>query len=122
MVELKEAQRIDPEGLEVLQRVGQAYEKMHEIPLAVEYYERFVTQIKELDGDPRTIRVLDNIIEKLKASLTPTFIEASMPKVYTEQSLQDTLRERLTEDELAMVVNPIASSEDMKRWAEQLTG
>ena len=121
IVELKEAQRLDPEGLDVLQRVGQAYERMHEIPLAVEHYERLVTQIKELGGDPKAIRVLENITEKLKASLIPTFIEAKIPKVYTEQSLQETLRERLTEDELAMVVNPIASSEEMKHWAARLT-
>jgi tetratricopeptide (TPR) repeat protein len=44
-----------------------------------------------------------------------------MPEVYTEQSLQDALRERLTEDELAMVINPIAGSEEMKTWAEKLT-
>ena len=121
MVELKEAQRLDPEGLEATQRVAQAYERMREIPLAIEHYERFVTQIKELGGDPRAIRVYEKITKHLKDSLKPTFIEAAMPKIYTKKSLQDALQERLTEDELKMVVNPIASSEEMKRWAEQLT-
>ncbi|MHC4323642.1 MAG: tetratricopeptide repeat protein [Planctomycetota bacterium] len=121
MVELKEAIRLDPEGQDVAQRAAQAYERMREVPLAIEHYERFVTQIKELGGDPRAIRVYEEITKHLKASLTPTFIEAAMPKIYTKQSLQDALQERLTEDELAMVVNPIASSEEMKRWAEQLT-
>ncbi|MFC1793231.1 tetratricopeptide repeat protein, partial [Planctomycetota bacterium] len=121
MVELKEAERLDPEGLDVAQRVAQAYERMREIPLAIEHYERLITQIKKLGGDPGAIRVFEKITKKLKDSLTPTFIEVSIPKIYTAQSLQDTLRERLTEDELAMVINPIASSEEMKRWAEQLT-
>jgi tetratricopeptide (TPR) repeat protein len=121
MLELKEAKRLDPEDLDVAQRVGQAYERMREIPSALEHYERLVIQIKQLGGDPRVIRVFEEKTQRLKASLTPTFIEVSIPKIYTEQSLQDTLRERLTEDELAMVVNPIASSKDMKRWAEQLT-
>lgn len=121
MVELKEAIRLDPEGLDVAQRVAQAYERMREIPLAVEHYERFVTKIKELGGYTGAIHVFEEITKQLKARLKPTFIEASMPKIYTEQSLQDALQERLTENELAMVVNPIASSQEMKHWAEQLT-
>ena len=121
MVELKEAERFDPEGLEVAQRLGEAYERMREIPLAIEHYERLLIKAKELGTNPEVIRTYEEKTRRLKASLTPTFIEASVPKVYTKQSLQDALQERLTEDELAMVVNPIASSEDMKHWAEQLT-
>lgn len=89
--------------------------------MAVEHYERFVTKIKELGGAPRAIHVFEEITKQLKARLTPTFIEASIPKIYTEQSLQDALQERLTENELAMVLNPIASSQEMKLWTEQLT-
>jgi tetratricopeptide (TPR) repeat protein len=121
MIELKESERLDPEGLDVLQRVGQAYERLREIPLAVEHYEKLVTRIKELGGDPGTIRVFEEKMRLLKSTLTPTFVEASTPKIYTEQSLQEALRGKLTEDEMAMVVNPIAGSEEMKRWAEQLT-
>jgi len=121
MVELKEAQRLDPEGPDTAQKVAQAYERMHEIPPAIEHYEKLVAKIKQLGGNPEAIRVFEKITKKLKASLTPTFIDANMPKVYTEQSLQESLRERLTEDELAMVVNPIDSNAEMKRWAEQLT-
>ena len=121
MVELKEAQRLDPEGLEVVQKVAQAYERMREIPLAIEHYEKLVAQIKELGGDPRAIRVYEKITKRLKDSLKPTFIEAAMPKIYTKKSLQNALQERLNEDELTMVVNPIAGSEEMKCWAEQLT-
>jgi tetratricopeptide (TPR) repeat protein len=121
MRELKEAERFGPEDMDVLQRVGQAYERLREIPLAVEHYEKLAIRIRELGGDPRAIRSFEEKASRLKASLIPTFIEASMPKVYTEQPLQDALHEKLTEDEMAMIVNPIAGSEEMKRWAEQLT-
>jgi tetratricopeptide (TPR) repeat protein len=80
-----------------------------------------VSQIKELGGDPKFIQVFEEKTKRLKASLKSTLIETSMPRIYTEQSLQDALRERLTEDELKMVVNPIASNVEMKHWAEQLT-
>jgi tetratricopeptide (TPR) repeat protein len=121
MVELREAERLDPDDMGVAQRIAQAYERMNEIPSAVENYERFVTQAKQLGADSGIIRTLEERAQQLKASLTPTFIEANIPKVYTEQSLKEILRERLTEEELAMVVNPIASNAEMKHWAEQLT-
>jgi predicted Zn-dependent protease len=101
--------------------ICQAYDMLGEIPLAVEHYERFVSRAGKMGGNPEVVSALEKRARYLKATLTPTFINASVPKVYTERSLQDALQGRLTEDELAMVVNPIASSEDMKRWAEQLT-
>lgn len=124
ITELKEAERLDPgslEGTNAEQKICQAYDMLGEIPLAVEHYERFVIRARKSGGNPRVVGILEKRARYLKATLKPTFIDASMPKVYTEQSLQEILRERLTEDELAMVVNPIASSKDMKRWAEQLT-
>ena len=124
MMELKEAERLYPggfEGANAEQMICQAYDMLGEIPLAVEHYERFVIQARKSGGNPRVVSVLEKRARYLKATLKPTFIEASMPKIYTEQSLQETLRERLTEDELKMVANPIASSVEMKRWAEQLT-
>jgi tetratricopeptide (TPR) repeat protein len=57
----------------------------------------------------------------LKARLTPHEITASMPKIYTEETLQAALRERLTDDELKMIVNPLASTPEMDRWARELT-
>jgi len=124
ITELKEAERLNPgslEGLNAEQKICQAYDILGEIPLAVEHYERFVIQAKRSGANPRVVDILEKRARYLKATLKPTFIDASMPKIYTEQSLQETLRERLTEDELAMVVNPIDSNENMKRWAEQLT-
>jgi tetratricopeptide (TPR) repeat protein len=53
---------------------------------------------------------------------TPSFINAAaMPKIYTDDELQAALRAKLTHDELRLVVNPLASSPQMKRWAQALT-
>lgn len=121
ITELKEAERLDPGGLNAEQKICQAYDMLGEIPLAVEHYERFVTRARKSGGNPRVVGILEERARYLKATLKPTFIDASIPKIYTELSLQEILRERLTEKELTMVVNPIASNAEMKRWAEQLT-
>jgi pentatricopeptide repeat protein len=124
MSQLKEAERLDPGGLEnanAEQMICQAYTMLGEVPPAVEHHERFVTYAKKLGANPRVVGIFEERARQLKAMLTPSFIEAHMPKIYTEQSLRETLRERLTEDELSMVVDPLASNEEMKRWAGQLT-
>ncbi len=119
MVELKEAERLDAEGWTEI-ALGQAYDVLGEIPLAVEHYEKAVTLNKKTGVNPKMVEHFEERARQLKARLTPTFIEASMPKIYTEQALQTALRERLTENELEMVVNPLASSPEIKRWAQRL--
>jgi len=124
MAQLKEAERLDPGGLAGVnaeQLICQAYAILGEVPLAVEHHERFVTYAKKLGGNPKMVSIFEERARHLKATLTPNFIDASVPKVYTGQTLQEALRERLTEDELNMVVDPLAGNEEMKRWAERLT-
>jgi tetratricopeptide (TPR) repeat protein len=124
MVELKETQRLDPEGLERInaeQMICQAYEVLGEIPLAVEHYEKFVILARKQGVNPKMVGHFEERGRQLKTTLTPTFIEASMPKIYSEQELQAELKERLTKDELEMVVNPIANSPGLRCWAQQLT-
>jgi len=53
--------------------------------------------------------------------MLPTYIEAIPPKVYTETELQAALRKRLTDQQLAEVINPLTGTEEMKRWAIELT-
>jgi len=120
IVELKEAERLDAEGRAEL-ALCQAYHILGEIPLAVEHYEKAITLAKKTGTNPKMVGRFEQRARQLKARLTPTFIEACMPKICTEQALQTTLRERLTEKELEMVVNPLASSPEIARWAQRLT-
>ncbi|MCP4452269.1 MAG: transglutaminase domain-containing protein, partial [Planctomycetes bacterium] len=92
-----------------------------EIPLAVEHYEKFVAVARKMGANPQMVSGFEKTAQHLKASLTPTFIDAQMPTVYTEQTLQAGLQERLTRAELEMVVNPVASSPEIGRWARELT-
>jgi len=122
--ELKKAEQLDPGGLENInteQMICQAYDRLNEIPQAVKHYDRFIRQAKKQGLNPEQIRIIEQRATKLKETLTATFLEDPMPKVYTKQMLQETLETKLTGEELAMVVNPLASNPEIKRWALQLT-
>lgn len=43
------------------------------------------------------------------------------PQDYTESTLTEALRQKLTPEELKLVVNPLASTPEMDRWARMLT-
>ncbi len=122
---LKEAQRLlEPEsmsGTNTELSICQAYEFLGEIPLALEHYERFVEEAKKIGLNPEKVGAFEKKIERLKLSLTPSFVEASMPRIYTVKSLDGALKEKLTEEEMKLVFNPLDSSPEIKGWAEQLT-
>ena len=122
---LKEAQRLlDTEsmsGINTELSIYQAYELLAEIPLALEHYEKFVGMAKKIGSNPEMVGKIEKKKEQLKSSLTPSVVETSMPKIYTIESLEDILKEKLTEEELNLVFNPLDSSPEIKRWAEQLT-
>ncbi|MHC4477170.1 MAG: tetratricopeptide repeat protein [Planctomycetota bacterium] len=125
LAELKDAERLlRPEGMESLnaeQLICQAYRLLGEIPKAVEHFDRFVAMARKQGVNPQMVGQFEQEAQRLRESLTPSFIEASMPKVYTKQTLQEALRGKLTEDELQMVVNPLGGNAQMKRWARELT-
>jgi tetratricopeptide (TPR) repeat protein len=112
MEHLKEAERLlDPEGLGNInaeQMICQAYELLGEIPLAVQHYEGFITLAQKEGLNPKMVSAFEKMAQRLRATLTPTTLQAA-------------LAEKLTEDELNKVVNPVAGSAEIKRWARQLT-
>ena len=124
VAELKDAERFntgDIESLNAEQLICQTYELLGEIPKAVEHYERFVMLALKLGVPPKRLKRFEKIAEELRARLTPNFIEASMPNIYNERALQEELQQRLTKEQLQMVINPVDSSLEIRRWAEQLT-
>jgi tetratricopeptide (TPR) repeat protein len=58
---------------------------------------------------------------ELKARLTPHEISVAPPRSYSAPALDAALRERLTRAEYVQVINPLASTPAMDRWAQELT-
>ena len=119
--ELKEAERLDPEGVNSEQFIWQGYAALHETPLALEHLEKFVALARKEGLAPKTVDYIEQCGRELKATLTPHEITVSRPTLYTPQSLEAALRQRLTPAEYKLVVNPLASTPAMDRWAQELT-
>jgi tetratricopeptide (TPR) repeat protein/TolB-like protein len=122
--ELKEAERLSPGDLREVsaeQIIWQAYVRLADIPSAVKHAERFVALAKSKGLNPEMVTKMEQAAEQLKATLTPTPIKTPIPKVYAEKEIQTILEQRLTKQELEMVVNPLAGTAEMRRWAQELT-
>jgi tetratricopeptide (TPR) repeat protein len=119
--ELKEAERLDPEDANAEQFLWQGYAALHEIPLALEHVERFVALARKEGVSPAHVAYFEECGRELKARLTPQEIVASPPPIYTRQNLDAVLRKRLTSAEYKLVLNPLAGTPAMDRWAQELT-
>jgi len=119
--ELKEAERLDPEGVNSEQILWQGYAALHETPLALEHLEKFVALARKEGLAPEMVDYMAECGRELKARLTPHEITATPPRSYTAQTLEAALRARLTDDEFRQVINPLASTPAMDRWAQELT-
>lgn len=122
--ELQEARRYVPEGgpaTNALSAIAAAYERLGRSSEAIEYYERTLPLARDMGANPNTIRLVEKQIELLKSRLTPTFIQASMPKRYAENELDKSLRDKLTEGERALAGNPFSCTDAMTQWAKELT-
>jgi tetratricopeptide (TPR) repeat protein len=121
LLELKEAERLDPEDVSSEQILWQGYAALHETPLALEHLERFVALARKEGLAPKMVDYMEVCGRELKTRLTPNEITASLPTIYTRQSLDAALRQRLTPAEYKLVINPLASTPAMDRWAQELT-
>src|SRR5262249_6276519 len=88
--------------------------------LALEHCERFLALASKQGLRGPVIATFEEEARSLRAALTPVFVTASEPKSYTESSLREALKLRLAPEELGLVVDPLASTHEMKRGAQQL--
>ncbi len=121
LLELKAAERLDPDGVSSEQLIWQGYVELHETPPALEHLERFVRLALKEGLQPKVVEYTEECGRELKALLTPHEISAAPPRIYTAQTLDAVLRERLTPEEYQQVINPLAGTPAMDRWAQELT-
>ncbi|MBM4030041.1 MAG: tetratricopeptide repeat protein, partial [Planctomycetes bacterium] len=122
--ELAEARRYLPAGVHganALSSIAVAYGMLGRRSEALEYYERTLPLARELGANPNMIRLIENRIQQIRSTLTPTFIQAAPPRRYTEEELNGLLQQKLTDDERRWTANPFSCTEAMRQWARELT-
>jgi tetratricopeptide (TPR) repeat protein len=122
--ELKEAERLDGQGVTLVNvelLMGSTYRLLDERMKAIEHLERFVALNRSRGGDPEKTARWERVTKDLRASLTPAFIDAPMPRRYTREALDGVLQEKLTQEELGLVINPLGWNQRMQEWAKEMT-
>lgn len=120
--ELEIAESCDTDFVFTKMYIGAAYAGLNETPKAAEYFEEYVNQAKAAGLPAEDIEYGEKNLAQLKSRLTPSFITATEPRRFTPDELRNALQTRLSGFEVLLVINPLASSPEMKKWAEQLAG
>ena len=120
--ELAEAERLQMDDSNTEQQLCLAYKTLHDAPKALKHAEEFIRLAKEMsDSSSAWFKEFEAIRKGIQLRSVPSFVEATEPKVFTAQSLNDEMRARLNEEEMKLATNPLLSSPEMKRWAEEQT-
>jgi tetratricopeptide (TPR) repeat protein len=123
--ELEEARHYLPAGVSagnVLLMIGETYRSLGRYPEAIESYEQAMATVKGLGVSPKMLGYVQQRIQGVKRILTPTFIQASLPRRYTEEEVEQMVRDKLTESERRLAPHPFRCTDAMRQWAEELTG
>jgi len=123
LAELKKAESLaSPDGdVGAEQFLYYGYWNLKEIPQTIAHVEKLIRFGKEQGVSPKFLADFEKELPGLKARLIPTYVDAVAPKSYTEESLTEALREKLSPEEMKRVTNPLAVTPEMKTWAQELT-
>jgi tetratricopeptide (TPR) repeat protein len=121
LAELKDAERFaaDDPAIELI--LHRAFDALREVVPALDHGYKYRALARRLGGNPAMVRQVEMRLRELQASLAPRPVKAAAPRSYTESGLAAALRERLTADDLALVVDPMAISPAMAQVARNET-
>ena len=100
--------------------LGDAYLKLGDLATASRHYGMMLAQARARGVGEGAAWYAKSQLEQIEQRLKAVPVPLSRPRDYTEAELQAGLRERLSEAELARVVNPLAITPAMRRWGQTL--
>ena len=118
--ELMEAERLGSDDVDAQQLLTKAYDELHDTPDSVAHGEKFIRLARKRGLNSKVVDSFEELVRKMTATLTPREVAAVMPEVHSGSALDEAFHDRLSEAELKLVTNPLASSPEMKEWAERL--
>ncbi len=123
MVKLREAEHLVNENDSGDQQMlFAAHDLLGNTSEALQHFKRFMALASKEGLATELIAPIQRRAEQIEAGLTPTYILA--PKRlerYSREELRRALRERLTGTEVDAVEDPLATTLEMKQWAEEAT-
>jgi N-acyl-D-amino-acid deacylase len=117
---LKEAERLNLGSANEEQQLFEANGVAGEVTWALEHYEKFAALIRKRGGNPAALKEYEQRAKSLTRRI-PVALGAPPPKVYTRESLEAELRQKLSGDRLKLVKNSLESSLEVKTWALRVT-
>ena len=103
------------------QQLAVAYSTLGDLGEALYHTKAFLAIAEKVNVNPETIRLFQDRLRNLQARESVHFVTATQPKTYSAQDLEQELHQKLTNTEIERVRNPLASSAEMKLWAQQIT-
>jgi tetratricopeptide (TPR) repeat protein len=122
LAEIKVAERLstatngEGEGM-----LGYVYSYIHDVPAAIRHHEHVLSVVRKQKRDPKVVQEIEKTIADLKARLVPVEFSVTEPKPYSLASLNAALSQKLNENQLGLVTNPLASTAEMQAWAKAVT-
>ena len=102
------------------QIVAETFQSLDEPLKAVQYYTRFLRRANERSIEMESVKEAQQALNVLRLRMTQTPVDYPLPRMYTIEEVRKTLRARLTERELGLIVNPLFCSQAMKKWADDV--
>ncbi len=108
------------EQLQIGVSLAKAHESVGNLVEALGQYRSVLARARDQGISEAELEWVDATVAELERRSQPVPVVAETPRKYSPSELQAALRERLTAEEFALAVNPIASTPDMDRWAEEI--
>jgi tetratricopeptide (TPR) repeat protein/TolB-like protein len=102
--------------------IADCYALLHEAPKALAHYERLLEMANASEALRPMRKEIEDTLTDLKARGVPHFVPDVAPTNFTSKSLKEALGAKLTPEEFKLVSNPLASTPEMRKWAERLVG
>jgi tetratricopeptide (TPR) repeat protein len=118
-LELEKAEALAPtNSFECEASLFQAYCNLHEIKPAIRHGRKCVALGKISSKDTEFIEAT---CQDFEARETPTFFELAAPRECPGDEFNQALRQKLSPEEMKLVINPLVGTSEMEAWARRLT-
>lgn len=122
LAELKEAERLETkDALNTEQFLCLGYSRLRDAPSTAEHCKILLALAKKTALDPTYATYFEKLLSECQSRMAPVYVSFPRPKDYSGPALTNYLKTKLTAEELAAVVNPLAGNTEMDKWARELT-